>query len=212
MAKPGVRGGAPEATTETRARLVQAAAETLKQEGFAGTSARAIARTGGFAQGLIFYHFGTVNDLLLAALDATSEARMERYADAVSRARTLPEVLAVATDIYREDLDAGHLSVLAELIAGASTVPELGPAIVDRVEPWVRFTADHVRRVLAGSPLERHLPAEDLAFAVVGLYLGLEMLTGLGGDRQRAESLFVAAGRLASVLGTVLAMTETTAE
>src|SRR5947208_16019504 len=51
----------------TRKRIVMAAVETLKQEGFAGTSARAVARTGGFNQALVFYHFGSMTELLLAA-------------------------------------------------------------------------------------------------------------------------------------------------
>ncbi|TMD18757.1 MAG: helix-turn-helix transcriptional regulator, partial [Chloroflexi bacterium] len=52
----------------TRERLVRAALTTLTQQGFSGTTARAIARTGKLNQALIFYHFGSVDRLLLAAL------------------------------------------------------------------------------------------------------------------------------------------------
>jgi AcrR family transcriptional regulator len=55
--------------TGTKLEIVEAAVETLKTAGFHGSSAREIARTGGFNQALIFYHFGTVRQLLLAALD-----------------------------------------------------------------------------------------------------------------------------------------------
>src|SRR5207249_1839872 len=62
VAKPGTKGRPPGAKgggRATRAQFVEATIETLKREGFAGASARAIARTGGFNQSLIFYHFGS---------------------------------------------------------------------------------------------------------------------------------------------------------
>jgi len=188
----------------TRARIVGAAIGTLKERGFAGTSARAIARTGGFNQALIFYHFGTVNDLLLAALDETSAQRMQRYRAALQGIRTLPELMAQAAQIYREDLESGHVKVLAELIAGASSSPSLGPEIVARIEPWVHFTEEALGRVLAGSALEPLVPTADVAFAVVALYLGVELLAHLNGQLARAERLIDTGSRVSSLLAGML--------
>jgi hypothetical protein len=44
------------------------------------------------------------------------------------------------------------------------------------------------------------LPAADAAYAIVALYLGLEMLTHLDGDRTRALDLFGHAKNLAALL------------
>src|SRR5438132_10040692 len=93
----------------TRQRIVEAAVETLKQEGFAGTSARAVAKQGGFNQALVFYHFGAMNELLLAALDETSRRRMTRYHDALEGVDDLSRLVELAGRIYREDLDDGHM-------------------------------------------------------------------------------------------------------
>ena len=188
----------------TRERILDAALETLKREGFAGTSARAIARTGDFNQALVFYYFGSVNELLLAALDATSEQRMARYQAAVAEVRTLPELFTVAGTGFKEDLANGHMTVLAELIAGSATYPELKAEIVARTEPWVRFTEEAVTRVLGDSPLVQVVPPGDIAYAIVGLYLGLEMLTHLDGSPARAEALFDVAQLVAGVLGQLL--------
>ena len=54
---------------------------------FAGASARAIAREGSFNQALIFYHFASVRNLLLAVLDLISERRMSEYRPPFERAR-----------------------------------------------------------------------------------------------------------------------------
>src|SRR5712692_8009369 len=156
MLKPPAQTHQSPATTKER--IVIAALETLKEEGFAGTSARAIARRGRFNQALIFYHFGTLNDLLLAALDETSDRRMRAYTKAVEGVKTLPNLFQVAAEIYREDLESGHIKVMAEMIAAASSTPELGPAISTRIEPWVRFTQEAVERVVEGSPLQQLVP------------------------------------------------------
>jgi AcrR family transcriptional regulator len=190
----------------TRERIVDAALETLKREGFGGASAREIARTGSFNQALVFYHFGSVNKLLLAALDRTSELRMERYRKMLDEGTDLPALLAAAAAMYREDLDAGHIKVMAEMIAGASSEPELGPEIVRRIEPWIAFARGAIERVSTTMPLGNLVPADDAAYAVVALYLGIELLTNLDGDRSRSDRLFTTAERLLAMFAPMLEM------
>jgi len=98
---------------------------------------------------------------------------MERYRAAVAQAADLPALFQVATDIYREDLESGHIKVLTELMAASTTFPELRTEIAARVEPWAEFTREAVDRIVAGTPLEQLLPAPDLAFGIVALYLGM---------------------------------------
>lgn len=204
MARAGTKARGREATSVTRAKIVDAAIETLKEQGYAGASARAIAETGGFSQGLVFYHFGSVRGLLLAALDETSARRMAAYHDAMAGVGSLDELVAVAGRVYRQDLEEGHVKVLAELIAASSTEPDLGDELIDRIEPWIGLTEDTLRRVLEGTPLEGTLRLRSTAFAIVALYLGVELLTHLGDDRAEAEALFTDAARLAGLFGALL--------
>jgi AcrR family transcriptional regulator len=184
----------------TRNRIVEAAIETLKREGYAGSSARAIAATGDFNQALIFYHFGSVRDLLIAALDRTSAARMATYRAAAEDAGDLVELTRVAGRIYREDLASGHVKVMVELIAGASTDPGLAPEIVARMQPWIEFAREEAERIGAGSPLAALAPPQDAAYAIVALFLGLELLSHLEGDTARPERLFELANGLAAMV------------
>ena len=94
--RPAPGGGSP----TTRQVLVEAAVETLKTEGFAGSSARSIARRAGCNQGLVFYHFGSVVNLLLAALDAVRAERLERYTAAVDAVGSPAELVDVAASIF----------------------------------------------------------------------------------------------------------------
>jgi AcrR family transcriptional regulator len=173
----------------TKARIAEAALETLKARGFAGSSAREIASTGNFNQALIFYHFGSVQTALLAALDLVSARRMRAYAPAFEGARTVSELARLAREIYREDLENGYVIVLAEMVAGGLADAELGAEVAARLQPWIDTLEGKLREVIAGSPLESIVPARDAAFAIVALYLGIDMLSHLDGDHDRAESL-----------------------
>jgi hypothetical protein len=125
---------------------------------------------------------------------------MEQYGAAVEGVGSPSELVDVATAIFREDLDAGHVTVLAEMIAGASSTPGLGPEVSARLGPWFEFAELAVQSALGGSPLDSVLAIRDVAYGVVALYLGLEMLTHLDGDRTRALALFDLAMNLAGLL------------
>ena len=186
------------AQISTKDRIVEAALETLKEDGFAGASARSIAKRGGFNQALVFYHFGTVNELLLAALDRTSEVRMAKYGDLVKGVDSVGEAIRVATDLYREDLASGHITVLSELIAGSLDRPDLGPQIVERMEPWIDLAEDAVKKTI-GPLVENLAPPRTIAYAIVALYLGVDLLSHLEQDDGRAEAMFDAAKNIGAL-------------
>ena len=198
-AKSQLRSRQAVGSNDTRLALIGAAIETLKADGFAGASARAIAGRAGCNQGLVFYHFGSVVNLLLAALDAVSAARLEHYGDSVSGVDSISGLVDAAAAIFEEDLNAGHITVLVEMIGGASSSPGLGAEVAKRIAPWTQFAQRSVDASIAGSPFDSVIPSGDLALAIVALYMGLEMLSHLDGDRAPALALFAHAKRLAAL-------------
>jgi AcrR family transcriptional regulator len=195
----GVTGHTGTRSEETRQHLVDAAVASLQDKGFAGSSARVIAERAGVNQGLIFYHFGSVSNLLLAALDTVSSSRLEQYSTTVAGAGSITELVDAATEIFRTDLDAGYITVLVEMIAGASSSPGLGSEVAARIGPWREFAQSAIDGSLRDTPLATLIPSADLAYAIVALYLGLEMLSHLDGDREPALNLFVHARQLAQL-------------
>jgi AcrR family transcriptional regulator len=193
-----------EALRGTKAKIAEAALETLKAKGFAGATAREIARTGGFNQALVFYHFGSVQNALLAALDLVSNRRMRAYQPAFEHARTVSELARLGRDIYNEDLENGYVTVLGEMVGGGVSDPKLGREVIARVEPWIDMVECKLRAVLAGSPFESMLPSRDVAFAIIALYLGVDMLSHLDGDHGRAESLLDLGVRYAPLVEALL--------
>jgi AcrR family transcriptional regulator len=205
VAKAGPRPAAGPAgsggrSADTRAALISGAVAALREAGFSGASAREIGRRAGCNQALVFYHFGSVNDLLLAALDDISARRMAAYRGALDHAGTLTEVIESARAIFVADLDAGHVRVLVEMITGAQGVPGLGEQVAARLAPWREFARIAVQRALASSPVAALVPAGEIAHGVVAGFLGLEMLAQLDGDRSAALALFDRALMLAGLL------------
>ena len=185
---------------DTRAALISAAIGTLGESGFAAASARRIAQRAGCNQALVFYHFGSVHDLLIAALEEVSARRMDAYRGLLDRTGTLAELASAAREVFEADLDAGHLRVLAEMISGAQSVPGLGERVAGVLAPWREFALEAVRDVMAASPVGPLVPPEQVAHAVVAGILGLEMLASLDGDRAAALALFDRARDLGDLL------------
>jgi AcrR family transcriptional regulator len=184
----------------TRRALIAAATSALRDVGFAGASAREIARRAGCNQSQVFYHFGSVVELLLAALDDVSTSRMEAYRSTLDQATTLTGLVESAQTILTEDLDSGYVTVLVEMISGAQSVPGLGDQVAQRLAPWKAFAQEAVQRALDVVPLGPLVPAGEVAHAIVAGLLGLELLANLDGDRSPAIALFSRARMLAGLL------------
>jgi AcrR family transcriptional regulator len=207
MAKAGrksqVGGGKNESAT--RERLVAAAFAVLHEEGFGQASARTIAARGSFNAGLIFYYFDSVNDLLVEALAQSGRSQLGRYQKALGKVGTVTELVRAAEGLLQEDFDSGHVKVLTELVAASAGDPELRRAVLAQIEPWMAFTEETAERVLAPTGLTDLVPSEQVAFALVALFLGMELLTGVG-DEQFVGDLFDSAGRLVDSAGALVTL------
>jgi AcrR family transcriptional regulator len=180
--------------------LVAGAIATLAEAGYAAATAREIAGRANCNQALVFYHFGSVDDLLLAALDEVSVRRFAAYREIVERAGSLAELIESARTVFSEDLAAGYVAVLAEMITAAQSRPKLGAEVSARLAPWREFAHDTVGRSLRGSPLALVLPATEVAHGVVAGLLGLELLAGLDEDPGPALALFDLARSFAALV------------
>ncbi len=192
--------GGTQAASETRAALIGGAISALREVGFAGASARRIAARAGCNQALIFYHFGSLADLLLAALEDISARRMEAYRELLDHTGSLTDLVDCGRSIFTEDLDAGHVTVLVEMISGAQSMPGLGDRVAAVIAPWRDVAETAIRRGLERSPAGRLMPSRQIAQAVTAGILGLELLANLDGDRASALELFGEARKLARLL------------
>ena len=184
--------------TDTRERILAAARETLREEGFAGTTAREIARRGGFNQALIFYHFGSVANLLLEVFGSTSDEQVARYREAAAKVSSLSDLVAIARSLHDDDLRSGAVAAVTQLMAAASN-PEEGRAILDRFEAWIDLVQEALGKAMSG-PMEAVVPTRQAAYAISAMFLGIELLTHLDSQRSEAGAVFDMMAALAQLI------------
>ncbi len=190
---------------ETKARIIEATLATLKAEGIVGTSARAIARTGDFNQALIFYHFGSVDELVVAAVAAMSSRRLENHRDKLEQAKSLPDLIRIARELHAHDSTNDNMTVLAQAFAGATGNTEMGPKLYAALEPWSQMVATTIEQVLVDSPVAETVPHRQIADAISALFLGIELLDDLDPNRGHADAMFDSLQSLAELLDDLLA-------
>jgi AcrR family transcriptional regulator len=186
--------------SSVRDKVLVAAVTTLATQGFKKSTARAVARTGGFAPGVIYYHFDSLEELFVATAEYTSSDRFARYRARTDGVQSAVELLSRLRALYREDQAAGHVAAVQELVAAAVSSPRLAEQVRVQGALWQELAEDLIRTQIRGQLFEAFVPVSALASMAVGAYLGLEMLSHLDADRSAPEELFDAAEPAAAMI------------
>jgi AcrR family transcriptional regulator len=176
---------------------------TLASQGYPRTTARAIGRTGGFAPGVIYYHFTDLDDLFIATAQFTSQARLHRYQAETGGVTRAVDLVRRLRRLYAEDSAEGHVAAVQELVAAATASTRLAEQLRAETTVWRDFAETVLRNLLSDSPLAALVPTRELATAAVAAYLGMELLSHLDADRAAPEALFDAAERAAALADSV---------
>ncbi|MEU3464473.1 helix-turn-helix domain-containing protein [Streptomyces sp. NPDC006733] len=163
----------------TRHKLLEGALRTLVEQGIAKTSARSIATTAGVNQALIFYHFGSVDELLAAACVHGAEQRVSRYRERLAALDSLTELLAFARAMHAEERAAGQVAVLGQLLAAGQTAPALAAATSAGLALWIEELEIVLTRLLAATPLAAVADPAGLARAATASFVGIELYEGV---------------------------------
>ncbi|HEY0889520.1 MAG TPA: helix-turn-helix domain-containing protein [Nocardioides sp.] len=182
----------------TRDKLLDATLRVLAEQGIAKTSARTVAASAGVNQALVFYHFGTVEEMLAAACEQGARQRIEAHRGALSEVATLSDLVDVARRIHEEERAAGYVALLGQLLAGAASHPALAAATASGLRLWVAEVETVLTRLLAATVLGDLVDAPGLARAVSASFVGLELYEGV--DPEAAQQAFGALDRLAAVV------------
>jgi TetR/AcrR family transcriptional repressor of bet genes len=180
-------------STGARERILDAAIEVLKADGYAGLTFAKVAAKAGESKPLVAYHYGSKQGLVQAAGRAIAEMITEEVLEAVDGATTVEAVIRGAT--------AGVESVLDDDERVARLYFDL--AAVSVVDPAIRKTIAEVneewRAVLTRLLTEASdgLPAGRARVLTVMLIAGMQGMTlerierGPSPERNRALELFI---------------------
>jgi AcrR family transcriptional regulator len=189
-----------EMRASARAKILEATVTTLCTQGFAKTTARSVARSGGFAPGVIYYHFVDLDDLFIATADHTSSARLARYTEHLAGVRGAVDLVTRLRELYTEDQAGEHVAAVQELVAAAASSPRLAAQVREQNAKWQELAERLINAQLEGRVWAPLVPVRDLAAAAVGAYLGNEMLSHLDEERAGPARLFDAALLIATMI------------
>lgn len=168
----------------TRALLLAAATDLLRQEGYGATSTRAVAERAGMRLSLVHYHFGSKRGLLLAVLDDLTERLLQRQQALFSDDRPFAHQWRTACDYLREDIRSGYVRILWELWAAGLADPELAERWRATQRGWRELIEARLERLQAERGVELPMRPRALAALIGNLFEGaeVEILAGVPED------------------------------
>jgi AcrR family transcriptional regulator len=177
--KPEHGPSSVERLAQTRVRLLDAVIQALAERGYAETSTTEVARRSGLTRGAQLHHFGTKNQMMLAAVEhlnaRASAADIATALDHIPADRDrLTRVLELLSDLFVGQLPAAYI----ELWVASRAHPELREALRD-----ADVIARDSVRLLFGAEILEHAGAEfdsllDLTlYALRGMALDAHLVT-----------------------------------
>jgi AcrR family transcriptional regulator len=168
----------------TKELILEAARESLREEGYSRTSIRAVAERAGVQLSLVHYHFGSKQAVLVAVLERENEKLLERQQTLFAGPGPLSAKWREACRFLEDDLESGYVRILWELWAAGLADEELAGRWRDATAGWRRLMAEVVEEWADEVGLELPISATAVATLVANLFQGLEVeiLAGVSED------------------------------
>ena len=158
----------------TRAQLLAAATDVLREQGYAATSMRAVAERAGTQLSLVHYHFGSKRGLFAAILDDLTTTLLERQQALFADERPFAEQWRTACHYLREDIDSGYVRILWELWAAGLADEELSARWRATQRGWRDLIVERLERWQAEQHIELPMRPHALAALIGSLFEGAE--------------------------------------
>jgi AcrR family transcriptional regulator len=150
---------------ETRARLLDAAVETIVDVGYARASAAVIAKRAKVSDGALFKHFATMGDFMAATALEVMRRQLNQFSKQVAEIPSDQPALEGALIALRDVSGNSTNSVMYELMIAARTDDKLRATLQVALAEY----AHNIYQTARALPGADQLPAENLAMLVAVL-------------------------------------------
>ena len=161
--------------TETRERLLRAAADAFGRQGYDGTRVADIAASAGVSNGALYAHFGSKAELLVGALRAHGRRHLAEMFDA-DPSRSVAEMLLAIGRRLRHRPDAGGY-LLVEALVAARRDDDVARPMRDYMGERADWLAQLIRTAQANGELDPDVSAAALAHFCLLLTMGSALVT-----------------------------------
>ncbi len=198
-ATPPARRGRP--STGARERILDAAIEVLKSDGYAGLTMAKVAARAGESKPLVAYHYGSKQGLVGAAGRAIAEMITNEVLDAVDGASTVEAVIrGVDAGVERVlDEDERVARIYFDLAAVSVIEEEIRRTIAEVNEQWREVLVRLLSEASDGlSPAKARVLTVMVISGMQGMTLE-RIERGPTPERKRARELFIRSAVAAAV-------------
>lgn len=170
---------APDSPPSTETALLDAAERLLVEIGYGRLTTRRLAQEAGVNQGLVHYHFGSMENLLVRVLERFTARLIERQrAMYAADAPFLPKWRR-AMGFLDDDFASGYQKVWFELQAVAWNRPELRAQVARVTGEWREVLTEAFEQALEEHAIEMPLEALVALVATFNQGMILERLCGI---------------------------------
>jgi AcrR family transcriptional regulator len=161
--------------TETRERLLRAAADAFAAQGYDGTRVADIAASAGVSNGALYAHFGSKAELLVGALRAHGRRHLADMFDADPGRPVTEMLLAIGRRLGRQPDAGGYL--LVEALVAARRDEDVARPMRDDMGERAEWLVQLIRGAQTSGELDQDVSAEALAHFCLMLTMGSALVT-----------------------------------
>src|SRR5437763_10235346 len=187
-------------SASAREQIVRAAAESLLENGYAGTSVRAIASRAGVAIGNLQYWFPTKSELLVEAWRYLTARSVEELREALNRLTDPLEVLEVGVEAIWDSLRRlGDIQLAAfDLLVQAPRSERLRAYLPELFTRYREVIQEQLDRLERDGRVRLMVPREVLVPLLLNTVLGFGLYYVVTGDDESCVRALSAFRQLAS--------------
>ncbi|MFK3676557.1 TetR/AcrR family transcriptional regulator [Microbacterium sp. NPDC090218] len=172
----------------TRARLLEAAAQVFAEVGLDGASVEAVCERAGFTRGAFYSNFESKDELFLMLAASVSDVRVSAVRARVEQ-MTAEGALAEGCDpiaLVQQIMELGGddrlgVMLMSEIRIRALRDPQFGAAYLVQESEMVASIAQIIEDIVSAGPLRLRLPAETAARMLMILWEGMTVRGAMAG-------------------------------
>ncbi|WP_066424717.1 TetR/AcrR family transcriptional regulator [Anabaena sp. 4-3] len=171
---------------ETKARIIQQAAELFNQQGYAGASISDIMRVTGLKKGGIYNHFPSKDELALQAFDYAIACVSKHYRLALRNQRHAIPRLKAMIEVFSSFVDNPPIPGGCPLLNTAVESDDAHPALRERTQQAMTAWLNLIRRIIETGITKGEIPPgvnpDEIASIITATLEGAIMMSKLYGD------------------------------
>lgn len=180
-----VRRTQAERSAAMRTRLLDATIECLVSYGYVGTTTPRVAELAGVTRGAQIHHFGSKEDLVVAAIEYLAQQRAQATIRELGRVQAGPDLAATMLDFLWEAHQGPLFVATMELWVAARTDPVLAHQI-ERVEPVFHSTlVAAIAQLIPEQSAQKEI--RNIVYSAMDALRGILVASFIDKDSQRAR-------------------------